>query len=227
MSEATVRAENRVNGIDVDALHNVIQQIGEDPAKGIVEFRVKSQWAGQARSEASVESYTIGGQTIRRSFKVAVDEPFELLGENTAPNPQELLLTALNACVMVGYVAGAAARGIKLEKVEIETKGELDLRLFSYRDLTPLKNGQTVDTQRNQSGAVGGEVDHSKLPRVERGDPGYGQQEGDGQEQGSAEGHARPRHERGRHAAINRHLDKEVRHAPDDAHREEQQPASA
>ena len=136
MSEATVRAENRVNGIDVDALHNVIQQIGEDPAKGIVEFRVKSQWAGQARSEASVESYTIGGQTIRRSFKVAVDEPFELLGENTAPNPQELLLTALNACVTVGYVAGAAARGIKLEKVEIETRGELDLRGFLGIDET-------------------------------------------------------------------------------------------
>jgi uncharacterized OsmC-like protein len=136
MSKATVRAENRVNGIDVDALQNVIQQVGEDPAKGIVEFRVKSQWAGQARSEASIESYTIGGQTVRRSFKVAVDEPFELLGENTAPNPQELLMAALNACVTVGYVAGAAARGIKLEKVEIETKGELDLRGFLGIDET-------------------------------------------------------------------------------------------
>jgi hypothetical protein len=56
MSEATVRAGNRVNGIDVDALHNVIQQVGEDPATGIVEFRVKSRWAGQDRIEASVES---------------------------------------------------------------------------------------------------------------------------------------------------------------------------
>jgi uncharacterized OsmC-like protein len=136
MSKATVRAEKRVNGIDVDALQNVIQQVGEDPAKGIVEFRVKSQWAGQARSEATIESYTIGGQTIRRGFKVAVDEPFELLGENTAPNPQELLMAALNACVMVGYVAVAASRGIKLEKVEIDTKGELDLRGFLGIDET-------------------------------------------------------------------------------------------
>ena len=38
MSEATVRAGNRVNGIDVDALHDVIQQIGGDPAKGISSF---------------------------------------------------------------------------------------------------------------------------------------------------------------------------------------------
>jgi uncharacterized OsmC-like protein len=59
-----------------------------------------------------------------------VDEPLELLGENTAPNPQEMLMAALNACVMVGYVAGAAVRGIRLDKVEIETTGELDLRGF-------------------------------------------------------------------------------------------------
>jgi uncharacterized OsmC-like protein len=144
MSEATVRAENRVNGIDVDALHNVIQQVGDDPAKGIVEFRVKSKWAGQTRSEASVESYSVGGQTIRRSFKIAVDEPLELLGENTAPNPQELLMAALNACVTVGYVAGAAARGIKLEKVEIETKGELDLRGFLGIDETVRPGYETI-----------------------------------------------------------------------------------
>ena len=61
---------------------------------------------------------------------MAVDEPFELLGENTAPNPQEYLMTALNACVMVGYVAGAAVKGITLEMLEIETEGELDLRGF-------------------------------------------------------------------------------------------------
>ncbi len=39
-------------------------------------------------------------------------------------------MTALNACVMVGYVAGAAAKGITLEKLELETRGELDLRGF-------------------------------------------------------------------------------------------------
>jgi len=59
-----------------------------------------------------------------------VDEPHELFGQNTAPNPQEMLMTALNACIMVGYVAEAAVKGIALEKVEVETAGELDLRGF-------------------------------------------------------------------------------------------------
>jgi hypothetical protein len=39
-------------------------------------------------------------------------------------------MSALNACITVGYVAGASLRGIALEKVEIETSGSLDLRGF-------------------------------------------------------------------------------------------------
>ena len=119
-----------VNGLDVTALKQVIQDVGEDPSKGVVEFRVKTQWKGQTCSETSVDSYTIGGTEVPRSFKIKVDEPCELLGTNTAPNPQEMLMTALNACIMVGYTAGAAVKGITLEKLEIETKGELDLRGF-------------------------------------------------------------------------------------------------
>lgn len=121
---------NIVNGIDVDALQAVAADIAANPAKGMVEFRVKSNWKGQTRSEATVESYRLGGEKIDRTFKMMVDEPFELLGENTAPNPQEYLMTALNACVMVGYVAGAAIRGIRLESLELITEGALDLRGF-------------------------------------------------------------------------------------------------
>lgn len=121
---------NKVNGLDVGALFEVIEEVKKDSAKGIVGFTVKSRWQGQTRTEATVESYRIGGQEVKRQFKVNVDEPLELLGENTAPNPQELLMTALNACITVGYVAGAAVKGITLEKVEIETSGELDLRGF-------------------------------------------------------------------------------------------------
>jgi uncharacterized OsmC-like protein len=85
---------------------------------------------GQTRSRATVESFHLGGQEVKRHFEIDVDEPVELLGENTAPNPQEMLMTALNACIMVGYVAGAAMKGIRLDKVEIETSGQLDLRGF-------------------------------------------------------------------------------------------------
>jgi uncharacterized OsmC-like protein len=119
-----------VNGIDVDALKEVVRDVAADSAKGMVRFEVKSAWRGQTKSRASVESFHIGGQEVKRHFEIDVDEPLELLGENSAPNPQEMLMTALNACIMVGYVAGAAVKGIRLDKVEIETAGELDLRGF-------------------------------------------------------------------------------------------------
>ena len=39
-------------------------------------------------------------------------------------------MTALNACMMVGYVANAVLRGIELDTLEIDTQGQLDLRGF-------------------------------------------------------------------------------------------------
>jgi uncharacterized OsmC-like protein len=124
------KEDSRLNGIDLDALRTVIHEVESDPAKGIVEFQVTSQWQRQTRSRTTVESYSIGGRRVSRHFTIDIDEPFELLGENTAPNPQEMLMAALNACITVGYVAGAAVKGITLERLEIETRGELDLRGF-------------------------------------------------------------------------------------------------
>ena len=119
-----------VNGIDLQALDEVVAAIGQDPGQAIVGFRVKTQWAGQTRSESTVEGYDIGGKHVARRFTITADEPYELLGTNSAPNPQELLMSALNACMMVGYVAQAAVRGIRLDTCTIETDGELDLRGF-------------------------------------------------------------------------------------------------
>lgn len=132
MNQATVKtaAQAPLNGIDLDALRGVMREIEEDPTRGLVGFRVKSDWRGQTRSRATVDSYRLGGKEIARTFAIDVDEPFELLGENTAANPQEMLMTALNACIMVGYVVGASNAGIRLDAVEIETSGQLDLRGF-------------------------------------------------------------------------------------------------
>lgn len=130
MSALEAKNIGTVNGLDVDALHQVIEEVKKDPAKGVVEFKVKTGWKGQTRSETSIESYKLGGKEIKRRFTVKTDEPLELLGENTAANPQEYLMAALNACITVGYVAGAAVNGIALSKLEIETTGQLDLRGF-------------------------------------------------------------------------------------------------
>jgi uncharacterized OsmC-like protein len=128
-----VRKEN-LNGIDTDALKQVMAEVAEDPSKGKVKFHVTTSWQGTTRSETRVESYELGGQKIKRDFSLTIDEPEELLGENTAPNPQEVLMAAFNACVLNTYVIASAMKGIRLEKVEMETGGELDLRGFLALD---------------------------------------------------------------------------------------------
>jgi uncharacterized OsmC-like protein len=119
-----------INGINTDALREVIKDVAADHAKGMVKFQVTSTWTGQCRMETKVSSYVLGGQTITRPHTIVIDEPVELLGKNEAPNPQEVLMAAFNSCIMVGYTVGAAMKGIKLEKLVVETEGELDLRGF-------------------------------------------------------------------------------------------------
>jgi uncharacterized OsmC-like protein len=126
----TTQIESRVNGIDLQALGQAVEEIKNDRTKGFVRFKVSSTWKGQTRSEARVKSYFMNGEEVPREFSIVADEPLELLGRNTAPNPQELLMAAFNACIMVGYVASAAVIGVNLTGVEIETDGELNLRGF-------------------------------------------------------------------------------------------------
>ena len=119
-----------VNGLDLTALGETVEEIERDASQAIVRFDVTTRWAGQTRSETIVEGYTIGGTRVTRMHKIVADEPHELLGGDSAPNPQELLMAAFNACITVGYVAGASLKGITLDSLEIKTHGELDLRGF-------------------------------------------------------------------------------------------------
>jgi uncharacterized OsmC-like protein len=122
--------KNRVNGLDLNALGEVVEAIGKDPGQAKVSFDVTTRWSGQTHSETTVDGFTIGGERIARRHRILADEPSELLGSDDAPNPQELLMAAVNACMTVGYVAGAALQGIALDRLEIETSGQLDLRGF-------------------------------------------------------------------------------------------------
>ncbi|CAI8724751.1 OsmC family protein [Pseudomonas sp. PDM03] len=121
---------NFLNGINVPALQDFAQSIKQDESKRHARFNVKTKWQHQTRSVATVSRYHLSGQDHPRHFEIAADEPLELLGENTAPNPQELLMAALNACLSVGYAVNASVMGITIHSLEIETDGELDLRGF-------------------------------------------------------------------------------------------------
>lgn len=129
-----IPTRTNVNDIDLAALEGMVQSIEQDASQAEASFEVETVWKGQTRSETRVRRLTLGGTPIDRPYAIQADEPFELLGSNTAANPQELLMAALNACMMVGYVAGAATHGIELESVQIVTQGDIDLRGFLALD---------------------------------------------------------------------------------------------
>lgn len=128
--KTTTKPPTLVNGIDVDALRGAATAIQADPASGLTRWRVTTRWMGGTRSDSRVTSYEIGGARIEKDFTIRADEPLELCGTNQHPNPQEILLSALNACMAVGYAAVCALEGIQLHELSIETRGDIDLRGF-------------------------------------------------------------------------------------------------
>ena len=120
----------QINGIACDSLKQMIQGVAGDSNKGRVKFQVKTDWKSGVRSDSHVTALDFDGRTIPRMFTIRMDEPPEFLGQDTGPNPQEVLMAAFNACIVAGYVAGCALEGIELEKLTIETEGALDLRGF-------------------------------------------------------------------------------------------------
>jgi len=125
-----------VNGLNVDDIMALAAEVTKDPKKGMTNWHVATTWTGQARSRSEITGFVIGGTRVDRHFTLEADEPMEIGGSNTRANPQEYLLAALNACMTVGYVAQCALRGIVLEKLEIETTGDIDLRGFLGIDPT-------------------------------------------------------------------------------------------
>ena len=74
-------------------------------------------------------------ETKIRQFSMTIDEPPNLGGTDTGPNPVELVLAALATCQEITYRAYATALGIPLESVSVKLEGSLDLRgFFAVKD---------------------------------------------------------------------------------------------
>ena len=53
-----------------------------------------------------------------------------MLGHNTGPTAVEILLCGLGACITGTYAAHATAKGIRLDSLEVELAGNIDLNGF-------------------------------------------------------------------------------------------------
>lgn len=133
---ATETSDSGLNGVNLEAVGKLLNDIGTDRGNAMAGFRVATRWTGGVRSCSTVSQWSLGGMPLAKDHVIEVDEPRELGGTDAAPNPQEVLLTAFNACVMATYIAVATMRGIRVTMIEIESHGELDLHGFLALDET-------------------------------------------------------------------------------------------
>ncbi len=117
-----------INGVDVDTLFEKIDELKANPDKAQTTWRAKTTWQGGDLSNTHIGSWELGGEEFAQDFDIMIDEPCELLGTGKHPNPQQVLFAAINTCIMNTFVVNAAVRGIRLEKLEIELEGDIDLR---------------------------------------------------------------------------------------------------
>lgn len=121
------------NGVNVDQLIATINAIKENPDLAHFHFRATNEWVGGGHSRTSIQSfYGAGGEDTSRSkpFLLEGDEPPVLLGSNAGPNAVEAVLHALASCLAVGFVYNAAAQGIRVDSLEFDLEGDIDLHGF-------------------------------------------------------------------------------------------------
>jgi len=137
----TNEATKLLNDVNIDAVFGLAGKIQEAPDVAATKWNVAVDWKGGFRSQA----------TIREFAPVLSDEPGQLGGTDSGPNPVEQILAAYGNCLAVGYAANATVAGIEIKSLSIELEGNLDLHTFlglregnaGYDDITVKVN---IDT---------------------------------------------------------------------------------
>ena len=145
MTQSTSVINPTLNGFEPAALNELAQAVATDDKQGKMAFHVSTDWVNGAQSVSSIKSLKFGNETIERNFTLTVDEPEEVGGTNAGANPQELLLTAVNTCLLTTFNMLCTLEGIQLKRVSVESHGYLNLRGFFGMDEAIVPGCQSID----------------------------------------------------------------------------------
>ncbi|GAB5468664.1 MAG: OsmC family protein [Rhodospirillales bacterium] len=102
---------------DMDAMRRTKERLDAAPTEASTSFTSVTEWREGARSVTRV-----------RDFHVATDEPSVLGGDDSDPDPMELLLAALGACLTIGWVKQAKLRGVTVRNLRVTVRAPFDMR---------------------------------------------------------------------------------------------------
>lgn len=131
---STVKTKNKVDEAAlVEAINGIAEHLKVNPEEAEASFAVESRLEDGFQSKFTA-----------RSFELASDEPEQLGGTNTGPNPVEYVLGALAACQEIVVKTHAALLGIDVNSVKVDAEGDLDLH--GFLDLSDERPGFTSVT---------------------------------------------------------------------------------
>lgn len=121
-----------LNGVDIGAVQKTAAALNENPQLAAFKFRLRNKWFDCGHNRSIITDFHGANQDIPhlQPFELHSDEPPTLAGKDQGANPVEHLLNALAACITTTMVYHAALRGIRIEKLESELEGDIDLRGF-------------------------------------------------------------------------------------------------
>jgi uncharacterized OsmC-like protein len=136
-----------VNGVNVDALTESLNGFGKQPELARFQFRATNKWITGGHNRSRIKGFYGAGRedTVRtQTFVLEADDPSVLHGGDRGANPVEFVLHALAACLTSSMVYHAAARGIRIEELESQLEGDIDLRGFTGVDPNVRKGYQNI-----------------------------------------------------------------------------------
>jgi uncharacterized OsmC-like protein len=118
------------NGINTQILNTAFDSMRNLPERAKVTFYAKSEWNGGFSVTTTSKDFRMGGQNIERNteYKMQYDYPNQFSGQGRGPTVCEVCMGALGACLTQTIVGHATSRGIKIDSIDINVEGDLDMR---------------------------------------------------------------------------------------------------
>lgn len=132
----------QLNGWSVGEFTGAIDAVRQQPEAGKLTWRSHVAWDGGFGLDVNTQGIEQMGETMPRRFTLRGDHPPALLGENTGPTAIETLLAALGACMAGTFAAQATARGVAVQRLDIDVTANLDLNgFFGLQEVSPAISG--------------------------------------------------------------------------------------
>ncbi len=122
------------NGVNAEVLGSFMGNMKSNPDMATVTFSVKTAWERTGFKVISTgKDFLVGGQQMQRDngFTLQSDFPKQMGGMGEGPTVCETCMASIATCLTQTMVAYATMMGVQLDRVEVNTEGDADLRGFT------------------------------------------------------------------------------------------------